>query len=95
MEAIGPYQVLSELGRGGMGAVYLARDARSGEQVALKLLTRAHEASPAQRQRFQREARALAKDLEAAASWLPRAAQGSHPELRQRAHDQMQRLGRD
>ncbi|MGH7222540.1 MAG: protein kinase domain-containing protein, partial [Gemmataceae bacterium] len=36
---LGHYQVLSPIGRGGMSTVYLARDDRSGELVALKMLT--------------------------------------------------------
>ncbi len=35
---LGPYQVLAPIGRGGMGAVYLARDTRNGTYVALKVL---------------------------------------------------------
>jgi TPR repeat protein/serine/threonine protein kinase len=61
VESIGRYQVLGELGRGGMGAVFRARDTTSGEDVALKLLIRGRGATPQQRQRFDREARALAK----------------------------------
>jgi RNA polymerase sigma factor (TIGR02999 family) len=36
LETLGPFELVEELGRGGMGEVYLARDSRSGEQVALK-----------------------------------------------------------
>jgi tetratricopeptide (TPR) repeat protein len=53
---IGPYEVLGELGRGGMGAVYRARDP-GGHEVALKLLP---QADPAAFARFDRERRLLA-----------------------------------
>jgi eukaryotic-like serine/threonine-protein kinase len=35
---IGPYQVLGQVGRGGMGVVFKALDPRSGETVAIKML---------------------------------------------------------
>ena len=35
---LGAYQVLAPIGKGGMGVVYLARDARSGQALALKVL---------------------------------------------------------
>lgn len=58
--AIGPYQILRELGRGGMGEVYLARDTRLDRDVAIKALP-AHLTSDADRlARFQREAKVLA-----------------------------------
>lgn len=49
------YVLARELGRGGMGAVYVARDERLGEDVALKLAFAAE--APEIRERFQREAR--------------------------------------
>jgi serine/threonine protein kinase/TPR repeat protein len=60
VERIGPYQILEELARGGMGAVFKALDPQ-GNTVAIKVLLSGKEASPAQRARFDREARALAK----------------------------------
>jgi serine/threonine protein kinase len=53
---LGPYQVLAPIGRGGMGTVFLARDNRSRELMALKLLPRAS-AERRQRARFRREMR--------------------------------------
>src|SRR5262245_57233208 len=55
---IGNYEVLSLIGVGGMGEVYLARDARLDRQIALKLLPSQFIADPAQVRRFEREARA-------------------------------------
>ncbi len=52
------YQVLAEIGRGGLGRVYLAQDTRLGRRVALKLLSR-HATHDRERvRRFQQEARA-------------------------------------
>jgi eukaryotic-like serine/threonine-protein kinase len=55
---IGNYEILSLIGAGGMGEVYLAHDARLDRQIALKLLPAQFTADPAQVRRFEREARA-------------------------------------
>ena len=57
---LGPYQVLSALGAGGMGEVYRARDTRLGRDVAVKVLPPEVAGDPARRTRFEREARAVA-----------------------------------
>ena len=57
---VGPYVVRQEIGRGGMGIVYLAEDRRLGRLVALKALPPAAANDPAVRERLRREARAAA-----------------------------------
>src|SRR5688572_7285079 len=54
---LGPYEVLSPIGAGGMGTVYKARDTRLERTVAIKVL---HETSLILRDRLDREARAVA-----------------------------------
>src|SRR4051812_38730523 len=57
---LGPYEVLSPLGAGGMGEVFLARDTRLGREVAIKALPDAFAHDPERLARFEREARLLA-----------------------------------
>jgi serine/threonine protein kinase/Tol biopolymer transport system component len=57
---LGPYEIVSKIGAGGMGEVYKARDSRLDREVAIKVLP-AHLADrPDVRERFEREARAIA-----------------------------------
>jgi len=56
---LGPYEILSALGAGGMGEVYRARDARLDRMVAIKVLPEHRSTSPQVRERFGREARAI------------------------------------
>jgi eukaryotic-like serine/threonine-protein kinase len=57
---LGPYEVLSALGAGGMGEVYRARDTRLDRIVALKVLPAGLAAEPDRQRRFEGEARAIA-----------------------------------
>ena len=58
---LGPYRVLKELGKGGMGAVYLALDTRLDRKLAMKVMLPEFAADAAAKERFPREARAAAK----------------------------------
>jgi eukaryotic-like serine/threonine-protein kinase len=58
-QAVGPYTIVSILGAGGMGEVYLAHDTRLRRQVALKLLPSQFTISPDRVRRFEQEARAV------------------------------------
>src|SRR5689334_10677272 len=56
---LGPYEIQSPLGAGGMGEVYRARDTRLGRDVAIKVLPMHLSANPEVRARFEREARTI------------------------------------
>jgi serine/threonine protein kinase len=56
---LGPYEILSALGAGGMGEVYRARDIRLDRIVAIKILLSGVAAGEEVRRRFEREARAV------------------------------------
>jgi len=56
---LGPYEIVSLLGVGGMGEVFKARDTRLDRTVALKVLPAAYVADNERRLRFEREARAI------------------------------------
>ncbi len=56
---LGPYEIVSPLGAGGMGEVYRARDTRLDRTVAIKILPPAFSSDPDRRARFEREARAV------------------------------------
>ncbi len=57
---LGPYQILSPLGAGGMGEVYLANDSKLDRKVAIKVLPDTMTRDPERVARFEREAKLLA-----------------------------------
>ena len=59
-EKLGPYEIVSAIGAGGMGEVYKARDTRLDRAVAIKVLPEHIAKREDLRQRFEREARAVA-----------------------------------
>jgi predicted Ser/Thr protein kinase len=60
-DRFGPYLLVEELGRGGMGVVFRAREESVGRDVALKILKDGEDASEQQIERFRAEAQALAQ----------------------------------
>jgi serine/threonine protein kinase/Tol biopolymer transport system component len=58
---LGPYEIVSAVGAGGMGEVYRARDSRLDRTVAIKVLPSHHSSDSALRQRFEREARTISQ----------------------------------
>jgi len=57
---LGPYEIASAIGAGGMGEVYRARDTRLNRDVAIKVLSAQHAIDAERRRRFEQEARAVA-----------------------------------
>ena len=58
-QMLGPYEIVSPLGAGGMGEVYRAKDTRLGRDVAIKILPKEMSADAARKQRFEREAKTI------------------------------------
>ena len=56
---LGPYEILTPLGTGGMGEVYRARDTRLERSVAIKILPAQFSSDPVRKQRFEREAKTI------------------------------------
>ncbi|NDJ34710.1 MAG: serine/threonine protein kinase, partial [Chloroflexi bacterium] len=61
MQRLGRYEIIDEIGRGGMGVVYRARDQRFNREVAIKVLPRAISSREELAERFNREAQAIAR----------------------------------
>jgi serine/threonine protein kinase len=57
---LGPYEIHSLIGEGGMGQVYRAHDRRLGRDIAIKVLSQHRAAEADAQSRFEREARAVA-----------------------------------
>src|SRR5260370_2993463 len=56
---LGPFEIVTVLGAGGMGEVYRAKDTRLGRDVAIKILPSSISADPIAKQRFEREAKTI------------------------------------
>ncbi len=60
IKTLGHYQIISEIGKGGMGEVYQAKDQKLGRDVAIKVLPEEFARDADRVARFQREAKVLA-----------------------------------
>jgi len=60
---LGPYEVVGQIGAGGMGEVYRARDPRLGRDVAIKVLPASYSQDADRLRRFEQEARAYIRIL--------------------------------
>src|SRR5215218_3586514 len=58
---LGPYRIVEQIGRGGMAAVYRARQASVDRDVAIKIILKSIAGDPLAVQRFQREAKLIAR----------------------------------
>src|SRR5213083_266901 len=58
---LGPYEIVSRIGAGGMGEVWRARDSRLDRSVAIKILPTAYAGDARVRMRFEREAKAISQ----------------------------------
>ena len=68
---LGVCEILAQIGKGGMGEVFRARDTKLGRDVAVKILPAALARDPERLARFDREARALAaQPLTVVFNWL-------------------------
>jgi hypothetical protein len=56
---LGPYEIMTPLGAGGMGEVYRARDTRLDRTIAIKILPAQFSSDPVRKQRFEREAKTI------------------------------------
>ena len=76
---LGPYEILSPLGSGGIGAVYRARDTRLQREVAIKVLPARHAGDPGRRQRLLKEAQAVSALNHPKIPWARAACEGQPP----------------